>query len=146
MHLSSSPSHVLLTSSHVQPCVFISLFSSSSFQWIPILVCFNHLLIAINSAFNFLFYLSYCWGRKKLSKYTQHGWLVDCMYIALHVNRTLHGVHLILAAIVPVCCGNKQNCSVASWFVVLQSCQDEINTPNVVIDLCTHFFFMEMPD
>lgn len=30
-------------------------------SWLPILVSINHLLITINSSFNFLFYLSYCW-------------------------------------------------------------------------------------
>ena len=29
--------------------------------WLPIVISVNHLLITVNSAFNFLFYLSYCW-------------------------------------------------------------------------------------
>ena len=33
-----------------------------SFQWLPILVSFNHLLITVNCSFNFLFYWSYCRG------------------------------------------------------------------------------------
>ena len=46
----------------------MSLISNSlnvlSFQWLPILVSFNHLLITVNCSFNFLFYLSYCRGNR----------------------------------------------------------------------------------
>ena len=41
----------------------VFLISFIFFQWLQILISVNHLLIAINSAFNFLFYLSYCWGK-----------------------------------------------------------------------------------
>jgi len=33
-------------------------------KWLPLLVSFNHLLITINSSFNFLFYLSFCQGNR----------------------------------------------------------------------------------
>ncbi len=35
------------------------------------MVSVNHLLIAINSAFNFLFYLSYCVGKKQFGELCQ---------------------------------------------------------------------------
>jgi len=40
-----------------------------TFQWLSLLVNTNHFLITVNSAFNFLFYLSYCKVKRKGKEY-----------------------------------------------------------------------------
>ncbi|XP_059096177.1 G-protein coupled receptor daf-37-like isoform X2 [Tigriopus californicus] len=77
-------------------------------KWIPIMININHLLISVNSAFNFLFYVSYCWGKRKQGTQTTNTtiangaeWVDELTETALNTAIAAgHNNHRILNSVV----------------------------------------------